>query len=178
MACKPGSVLGLRRWIAIPLGRLLPGASRDRPGRQCGSAFFGTANRPNGRPYLVLLRVGFAVPLPLPVARCALTAPFHPYRRPKPPAVYFLWHFPWGRPRRTLSGTLLPWSPDFPPSAATDRDRQRLSGHLAGRNMVRAAAGVKRSPTHLVTPGRQSAPWFPDRARRRNGPAGTDAERR
>ena len=31
------------------------------------------------RPYLVLLPVGFAVPLPLPVARCALTAPFHPY---------------------------------------------------------------------------------------------------
>src|SRR3546814_5040603 len=30
-------------------------------------------------PYLVLLPVGFAVPLPLPVARCALTAPFHPY---------------------------------------------------------------------------------------------------
>ena len=31
------------------------------------------------RPYLVLLPVGFTVPLPLPVARCALTAPFHPY---------------------------------------------------------------------------------------------------
>src|SRR5579863_4618347 len=35
-------------------------------------------------PYLVLLPVGFALPLPLPVARCALTAPFHPCRRPKP----------------------------------------------------------------------------------------------
>src|SRR5882757_6331635 len=30
--------------------------------------------------YLVLLQVGFAVPLVLPPARCALTAPFHPYR--------------------------------------------------------------------------------------------------
>ena len=30
-------------------------------------------------------------------------------------AVYFLWRFPWGRPRRTLSGTVSPWSPDFPP---------------------------------------------------------------
>jgi len=29
--------------------------------------------------YLVLLRVGFTLPLLLPVARCALTAPFHPY---------------------------------------------------------------------------------------------------
>jgi len=30
-------------------------------------------------------------------------------------AVCSLWHFPWGRPRRTLSGTVFPWSPDFPP---------------------------------------------------------------
>ena len=30
-------------------------------------------------------------------------------------AVCFLWRFPWGRPRRTLSGTVFPWSPDFPP---------------------------------------------------------------
>ena len=29
--------------------------------------------------YLVLLRVGFTLPRPLPAARCALTAPFHPY---------------------------------------------------------------------------------------------------
>ncbi len=35
---------------------------------------------PAGRPYLVLLPVGFTVPLPLPGARCALTAPFHPSR--------------------------------------------------------------------------------------------------
>ena len=26
----------------------------------------------------------------------------------------FLWHFPWGRPRRALPGTVFPWSPDFP----------------------------------------------------------------
>ena len=30
-------------------------------------------------PYLVLLRVGFALPAPLLRRRCALTAPFHPY---------------------------------------------------------------------------------------------------
>ena len=35
-----------------------------------------------------------------------------PSRRP---AVCFLWHCPWGRPRRRLSGTVLPRSPDFPP---------------------------------------------------------------
>jgi hypothetical protein len=36
---------------------------------------------PLNRPYSVLLPVGFAVPLLLPVARWALTPPFHPCRR-------------------------------------------------------------------------------------------------
>src|SRR5215471_5493969 len=31
-------------------------------------------------PYLALLRMGFTVPPSLPSGRCALTAPFHPYR--------------------------------------------------------------------------------------------------
>ncbi len=35
-------------------------------------------------PYLVLLRVGFTLPQPLLAARCALTAPFHPYRTGRP----------------------------------------------------------------------------------------------
>src|SRR5262245_55905208 len=38
------------------------------------------ADRSACRPYSVLLPVGFAVPPPLPEARCALTAPFHPCR--------------------------------------------------------------------------------------------------
>src|SRR5207302_9528978 len=62
--------------MAIPLGRPLPNASRDRPGRRRGNT---AAGCPACRPYLVLLPVGFAVPLPLPVARWALTPPFHPY---------------------------------------------------------------------------------------------------
>src|SRR6185312_882307 len=90
------------------------------------------------RPYLVLLPVGFALPPPLPAARCALTAPFHPCRpcRPMPPLQWnvrretgglggvFLWHFPWGRPRRALPGTVPPWSPDFPPSAGPATGRR------------------------------------------------------
>src|SRR5689334_76754 len=42
----------------------------------CGVIAF--ANSPRCRPYSVLLPVGFAVPLPSPETRCALTAPFHP----------------------------------------------------------------------------------------------------
>ncbi len=67
------------------------------------------------RPYSVLLPVGFAMPPPLPSARCALTAPFHPYRSLiVAAAVCFLWHCPWVRTRRMLSGTTCPRSPDFP----------------------------------------------------------------
>src|ERR1700726_4538376 len=113
--------------MTIPLGRPLPDASRDRPGRQGGDAPGPKARRP----YLVLLPVGFALPLPLPAARCALTAPFHPCRgfTLRAVAVRSLWHFPWGlaacaeMPRRTLSGTVCPWSPDFPPRRPFGRCR-------------------------------------------------------
>jgi len=100
---------------AIPLGRWLPSASSNLPGRPDPDTDPG-ACAPR-RPYSVLLPVGFAVPLPLPAARCALTAPFHPCRGKtlRPAAVCSLWHCPWGCPRRTLSGTACPWSPDFPP---------------------------------------------------------------
>ena len=87
------------------------------------------ATYPDGGPETALRVAPLAVPIRscsrwgLPcrpccqVARWALTPPFHPCRalarRPRR-AVCFLWHFPWGRPRRTLSGTVFPWSPDFP----------------------------------------------------------------
>src|SRR5690349_12386347 len=38
----------------------------------------------------------------------------------------FLWHFPWGRPRRALPGTVPPWSPDFPPCAERTRRRAAI----------------------------------------------------
>jgi hypothetical protein len=51
--------------------------------------------------YLVLLRVGFTLPPTLPPARCALTAPFHPYHgmrlqtKAQTEAVSSLWHWPY-----------------------------------------------------------------------------------
>ncbi len=56
-------------------------------------------------PYLVLLRVGFTLPLLLPIARCALTAPFHPYLI-QYKAVYFLRHWPSAHAAQPLAGTL------------------------------------------------------------------------
>src|SRR3546814_17674695 len=77
--------------MAIHLGRPLLDASRDRPGRRRENPRGLCPEGPAGRPYLILLRVGFAVPPPLPGARCALTAPFHPSLpscpRPAPPGA-------------------------------------------------------------------------------------------
>jgi hypothetical protein len=84
--------------------------------------------------YLVLQAVGFALPAPSPTPRCALTAPFHRYpaliclgysaavgcddsilcrtsnccraESNKCWAVYFLWHFPAGRPGWPLATTV------------------------------------------------------------------------
>ena len=60
---------------AIHLGHASPHASSDLPGSRAGR----TSGSSPSLPYLVLLRVGFTLPLLLPAARCALTAPFHPY---------------------------------------------------------------------------------------------------
>ena len=109
------------RVTTIPLRRRLPGALSNLPGRPDPDidpeARWPRASR---RPYSVLLPVGFAMPLALPQARCALTAPFHPYR----PVTsgegcgrrsVLCGTFPRLNTRRTLSGTVCPWSPDFPP---------------------------------------------------------------
>jgi hypothetical protein len=59
-------------------------------------------------------------------------------------AVCFLWHCPWGRPRRPLAGTVFPWSPDFPPHAEL-LCIQRPSSCLAPRGVRPRAQAVKRS---------------------------------
>jgi len=65
--------------MVIPLGWLSPATSRDLPGpHQRGKRLPCFISAARG-PYLVLLPAGFALPPALPQARCALTAPFHPY---------------------------------------------------------------------------------------------------
>jgi len=89
VACKPGSVpTHLRIAMTIHLGLTLLTTSSDRPEWQRGN----TLGPGPYHSYLVLLPVGFTMPRPLLDARCALTAPFHPY--PARKAVCFLWHFP------------------------------------------------------------------------------------
>ena len=57
-------------------------------------------------------------------------------------AVCFLWRYPWGRPRRTLSGAASVWSPDFPPPfdwlrAAAVRPTGALGHRSSGRRRSR-----------------------------------------
>ena len=73
---------GIAAVTVIPLGRPLLNGSSDLPGslaRRAGTHGKWLRHR-QFLPYLVLLRVGFAMPRALLRERCALTAPFHPYR--------------------------------------------------------------------------------------------------
>jgi len=98
---------------AIHLGCTLPCISSNLPGQlvwsHCGQAralsLFGLAP---GGVYLAMSVTSHAVgsyptlsPFPTAIARQMRGV------------VYFLWHFPWGRPRRTLSGTVAPGARTF-----------------------------------------------------------------
>ena len=93
-----GPVSRILSCAVIPLGAAsprtlisdLPGGFGDCIEQPCGAGPAPDANpAPGARlpPYLVLLRVGFTMPPALPPERCALTAPFHPYRRSSRPGL-------------------------------------------------------------------------------------------
>ncbi len=126
----------------IPLGRASLRASRDQPGRRGGNA----PEDPRFRKAPVApIRSCSRWGLPCRF-RCRSRGAPLPHRftlavrasgRPSADqAVCFLWHCPWGRPRRPLAGTVFPWSPDFPPRRRPSAKRgptQRPSSRLARR---------------------------------------------
>ena len=139
MACKPGSVPRGRSpgWMTIHLGPVSLPASCSQPER-----------RPEIAPVIHCLKTirqydrsflfGFA---PGGVYRAPPIAggPVRSYRTLSPwPTAYmrsvvcFLWHFPWGCPRQALSGTVIPWSPDFPLCSIATDFAKRPSSHLTG----------------------------------------------
>jgi len=66
--------------------------------------------------------------------RFTLAAPYFPASG-RGTAVCSLWHFPWARARRMLSGTACPRSPDFPPRhfrSLTLRWMQKVNDKAAG----------------------------------------------
>src|SRR5438128_9299236 len=128
---------------AIPLGRASLRGSSDLPGGLAHRA--GTRPAEAGLPpYLVLLRVGFALPAALLRRRCALTAPFHPYPSVAARAVCFLWHFPSNDP--TLAKATMRHPPGRYPahcsaefglsSPAARRRRERPSGPAANKVII------------------------------------------
>lgn len=116
-------------WTVIHLGPASPQASSNLPESSAGHAIgflFGLA--PGG----VYHRRGL-----LPATRCALTAPFHPYRRPKALRRYtFCCTFRrLAPPRRYLA----PY-PAEPGLSSPDRNRRRLPGELGADNTPASAA--------------------------------------
>ena len=113
-ACKPGFV---RRGLAPPRdghSSGTPVARRLKQPTRAADPDTDLGSLPR-RPYSVLLPVGFAVPFPSPETRCALTAPFHPYRDTQ-------------RPRRSaLCGTFPEIRPAFTGQAPPDVIRHRMS---------------------------------------------------
>ncbi len=108
-----GPGLSTPRVTAIPLGRPSPDASSNQPERP------GPGDGPETLARFASLLFGLAPGGACLAADVAADA-VRSYRTLSPlptrrPAVCFLWRCPWGRPRRTLSGAVSPWSPDFPP---------------------------------------------------------------
>jgi hypothetical protein len=120
-ACKPGSV-GHR-----PLARTI------RDGHSSGTTFARCLEQPTRTASLtspcgvIALQRTLRVAVPIrSCSRCGLPCRLRCRSRgallphlftlasSEEKAVRSLWHFPWGRPRRTLSGTVCRWSPDFP----------------------------------------------------------------
>ena len=140
-ACKPGSVghhlARARRYVtAIPLGWRLRATSSNLPGRRNLTPVLRRFRFREQPAHAVPIRSCSRWGLPCRF-RCRTRGALLPHLftlaagfLSELGAVRFLWHFPWGRPRRTLSGTACRWSPDFPPPLAFRRLRKRPSGRL------------------------------------------------
>jgi hypothetical protein len=123
---------------------------------------------PPRHPYSALLPVGLAVPLLLPVARWALTPPFHPCRAPKAAAVSFLWRFPSDRSARALPGTVASGSPDFPRTVARPRPSSPPRKAPATLQCARLQAPMRAAISAMIAQSRPSSgPLRPCRNRRR-----------
>ena len=112
-ACKPGSV-GDSHSSGMHVTAHLMRPTRERCGRHHGSSIWSCSEW------------GLPCREVLPPARCALTAPFHPYLSPAlppaPSAVSFLWHFPSAHAAQALPGTLPCGARTFLPRRGAWRD--------------------------------------------------------
>jgi len=122
----------------IHLGRTSPYASSDLPGSLCEPQV--RDRSPARFPIWSCSRWGLPCHRVLPPARCALTAPFHPYLPALRPtsAVYFLLHFPWARAPQVLPGTLLCGARTFLCKLRSDCLADSRSNYTRAASMQRA----------------------------------------
>ncbi len=76
-----------------------------------------------------------------------------PLPRPKAPAVCFLWHFPWGRPRRALPGTVFRGARTFLPHPQSNEMAMAATVQPSGEDKMGAS-------TDLVKQSRQQPHTF------------------
>ena len=153
----------VRKGARRPVSRVLSVDVRPRDGHSSGTPVAGRLARPTRaagpetnletvlrppprRPYLVLLPEGFAMPPPLPGARCALTAPFHPCSPALRPGASGLLSvaLSLGSPPPGVTRLRASVEPGLS-SAARPRRRRRPSGRLARPDYARIRAR-SRSP--------------------------------
>lgn len=143
-ACKPGFVWPRgrpRNVAAIPLGRRLRAASSDQPGRRSGD---GSEACASAVPIRSCSRRGLPCHVHCWTCGALLPHPFTLTRTLARRAVCFLWRFPWGHPRRTLSGAVSPWSPDFPLPRRSGRPADwRIGGYPVTRDAATIAARIR-----------------------------------
>ncbi len=148
-------------WTTIHLGRPSPIASSNLPGSPLRRAVRAEAHY---SPIWSCSRRGLPCRGVLPPARCALTAPFHPYRRISAGGIFSVALSMGSRPPG-VTWRPARWSPDFPPrSEIIDHSGCLADSHfLEPRiipNSVQAPVASKRGPLrrrHPASPKRISS---------------------
>ena len=131
----------------IHLGPVSPPASSDLPESAAGHS--------QRIPIWSCSEWGLPSPPLLPAARCALTAPFHPYPGTGARAVYFLLHFPWAHAPQALPGTLPCGARTFLCSRGSTRARSDRLADSARR--VAMAPGRRKAARQALRVDRGSA---------------------
>jgi hypothetical protein len=166
-ACKPGSVGRARRptWRPFLWDARCRTPLATNPGDWAEDSLEHKAPR---RPYSVLLPVGFTVPPAIAGGAVRSYRTFSPLPAAGSRRSQSLWHFPWGRPRRTLSGTVSSWSPDFPPRLRGAAARPTGTAHVGWDGM----GGQAGRPTSFVAAGRGCRDSAANHFGRVDGPLG------
>ena len=137
--------------MAIPLGCELPHTSRDLPGRLSGNGLHAV-------PIWSCSRWGLPCHLCCQRRGALLPHLFNLAAALGRWAVSFLWRFPWGYPRRMLSVTVFPRSPDFPrrflrsPAAIQPSDAGATYDNAGGRATEGDPGWQKRDTPDLSQP--------------------------